>query len=141
MRFGERITFKENIPEQLPDIKVPAFIIQPFIENAIIHGVGNYVDGGKVCLKVIEEGDLVIIKIEDNGVGMSSDTIERIISDDNLLESNTGDNGIGIINVKKRLNMFYCKKRIMTIDSNTGCGTVVTIRLPISNEVGEPQNV
>jgi two-component system, sensor histidine kinase YesM len=129
-RFGERIKFELFVGPELPNIKMPALIIQPMIENAVIHGVGDMVVGGMVKIIVKLEGNLLKISIEDNGPGIDSEIIENIMSVETP-ESKNGL-GIGIINVKRRLEMFFGGRGLLIIESSPGCGTVVTINLPIN---------
>lgn len=128
-RFGDRIRFELSVEPGLPNIKMPAMIVQPMIENAVIHGVGEMVGDGLVKIIVRKNGRFVRIDIEDNGQGIDSETIENIMAS----ETQAGENGLGIgtINVKKRLEMFFGEKGLFHMESSPGCGTVITVNLPI----------
>ncbi len=129
-RFGSRITFSIEIRGDIPNIKMPALVIQPIIENSVKHGVGDMVDGGFIRVKCWLENNYVNISVEDNGKGIDSETIESILLEDSLEGSKSA--GIGILNVKKRLEMFFGEKGLLGIDSSTGVGTIVSIRLPLN---------
>ena len=84
MRFGDRIRYEEEIARDVdPDrITVPALIIQPLVENAVIHGLSHSLEGGKVCIFIsrTEENDagFIVIRIEDTGEGMDEETLLKV---------------------------------------------------------------
>ncbi|MBP3879143.1 MAG: histidine kinase, partial [Lachnospiraceae bacterium] len=84
MRFGDRIRYEEEIARDVdPDrVSVPALIIQPLVENAVIHGLSHTVEGGKVCISIrrTEEtnGRFIVIRIEDTGEGMDEETLLKV---------------------------------------------------------------
>jgi LytS/YehU family sensor histidine kinase len=82
VRFGERLQVKWDLPERLPERQMPAFLIQPLVENAVRHGLSPKESGGTVTLRVLEHS----IVIEDDGVGCLGHT-----------------EGIGLSNVRQRL--------------------------------------
>jgi two-component system sensor histidine kinase YesM len=108
-------------------------MIQPIIENAIYHGM-EYMDGdGLIDIDAFaQDGDL-LFKITDNGMGMTSDVVERLLTpsaDSAHLESVSGGSGIGLLNVQERIQLYFGKEYGLTIDSEPDEGTTVTIRLP-----------
>jgi sensor histidine kinase YesM len=132
-RYGTRIAFNMKIMEDIPNIKMPALVIQPIIENSVIHGVGDMVEDGFVRVKCWVENNYVNINVEDNGKGIDSETIECVLLEDSV--ENSKSSGIGILNVKKRLEMFFGEKGLLGIDSSPGCGTIVSIRLPLDRDL------
>lgn len=120
-RFGERLSIMYNISDSLLNIKVPAFIIQPFVENSIKHGISPKPDGGEIEINVSESNGFLTITISDTGIGMSQELL------DNVLVSWPG---IGLKNVNERLKNFYGDDFGLTIKSLTGVGTRICFRIP-----------
>lgn len=120
-RFGDRIQFSSEI-EELPDLELPRLVLQPLVENAVRHGVQPKKDGGTVKLEIKEDGPYAVVTIQDNGIGIEP---ERIGS---LLQGSDDKQGIGIINIHKRLLKYYGEG--LTIRS--GGGTVVSFRIPLA---------
>ena len=127
VRFGHRIRFELAVDDDLPRIIMPGMIIQPLIENAVIHGVKDMTKGAQVLISVRRAQDKVCILVEDNGSGMDSARLEAV-------QSGVEEQSIGINNVRKRLELFFGVKQILTIESAMQCGTAITIALPVSNE-------
>lgn len=100
-RFGNKLNIIYDIDNV--DAKIPSLIIQPLVENAIVHGILKVKGPGTVKISVKEEGSKVKISIEDSGVGISEDVINQIYSD------NVPDNKIGLYNVHSRLKLIYGK--------------------------------
>ncbi len=128
-RFGKRISWKLNVDKNIGNIKIPALIIQPIIENAVVHGVGDMLNGASIAVNIRGSNKEISVTIEDNGKGMESEKIEYILSSEG--EDKQECSSIGLMNVKKRLEMFFGIKGLLNIESSLGCGTVVTLNLPI----------
>lgn len=127
VRFGHRIRFELKVGESVPNVAMPGMIIQPLIENAVIHGVKDMTEGAYVLISVKQKGDKVVILVEDNGSGMDSSRLEAV-------QSGVEEKSIGLGNVRKRLELFFGIKPIMSIESAVQCGTAVTVGLPAGNE-------
>lgn len=130
-RFGKRINvdFKyDNI--NLSEVLIPRFTLQPLVENAIIHGLEPKEEGGRLRIKVYVHDDNAVIKIIDNGVGISKERIESIMSLKE--EKKVGHtSSIGISNVLNRLIIFCGNKNCLEIRSKIGLGTVIEIKMPV----------
>jgi sensor histidine kinase YesM len=123
-RFKERLEFEIICNINVEDVEVPYFIIQPLVENSIIHGIEPKIEGGKIRLKIIRvENNVIIIKVIDTGVGIPKDKLRYLF---NQKDSKS----IGINNVKARLENYYDNKSKFKIQSKEGMGTVITIRIP-----------
>lgn len=125
MRYGSRISFSIHKAEDVPNIKLPAVSIQPLVENAIIHGLKDCTEQGSVAVDIVKAEDAVLITVEDNGHGIPYERLEEIMS--------AQDDGrhIGLHNVQERLRFFFGDKDNLNIESQPGCGTVITLRLPL----------
>ncbi len=116
IRFDNAIEVTINIEEELKDCLVPRFIFQPIIENAIVHGIEKHpMDKEIITLHVEQNGDTILIIIEDNGPGIESAKLDRIMRsiDREPMEVSSGLTGrtnIGLRNVNTRIKIFYGKQ-------------------------------
>lgn len=115
MRFGEALNVRYNI--QCEDFHLPPLTVQPIVENAVKHGLGQKEEGGTIIVRSQETEDCWIIGIEDDGVGFDEEIV--------LHDSRTH---IGIENVRRRLQ--YMCRGTLEIESAPGKGTVASIRIP-----------
>lgn len=132
MRFRDRIKFNVIIDENLNNVKIPGLIIQPLIENAVIHGVESYIKDAQIDVSIEKAGDTVIIKVKDNGVGMEKEKIKEIMEEQGGAAVKS-KHSIGLNNVKKRLELFYGSDDIIKIESEKLFGTTVTLRIPANS--------
>lgn len=127
-RFGERIEYSLNYDDRVMDYCVPSMILQPFVENAIIHGLEPKEDRGLLEVDIRDDIDNILIVIRDNGIGMDEETIRGLLNY-NSDNKNTAKKGIGVSNVIRRLDIRY-GKRVVNIKSASGFGTEINICLP-----------
>jgi two-component system LytT family sensor kinase len=99
-RFGSRLTVLYDIDDEV-EVRIPSLIIQPLVENAIVHGIWKEKGMGTVTISVKDQGDTVRIGIRDTGVGISEETIEKVYSGD------MPENKIGLYNVHQRVKLIY----------------------------------
>ncbi len=113
---------------------LPKLTLQPFVENAVLHGF-TALDGRMPMLAIRCEHtrDGLVIYIEDNGVGMDEDTVNRIIAAANERKEPRTDSGIGIHNVILRLHLNYGDRFRFQIDSTPGTGSTFVLRIPNSD--------
>lgn len=131
IRFGDMIKFEYDIDCSLFEMEVPPLIIQPFVENATIHGIGNIEEGGIIKISLLRSDKGAIIEISDNGVGMNNETISKILSGFKFESEKSGHTtGIGVYNVIQRLKIFFSTQDVIDIESNSKDGTKVTLRIP-----------
>lgn len=135
VRFGDIIRFDFSIDCSLLDIQVPPLIIQPLVENATIHGFESIETGGTVHITLEKNGDIVCIGVADDGVGMDEETQRRVLSLEPFDNEKTGHTtGIGIANVVQRLRLFYGVEDVISIESQIGKGTMVTLKIPFTRK-------
>ncbi|WP_175638704.1 sensor histidine kinase [Metabacillus schmidteae] len=140
MRFGERFTWTVSIPAELESVPIPKLLIQPIVENAILHGVGNKVGQGfvNVIVELSSNQGFVMISIVDTGPGMETEKINKIKSllDTGKVSSLKG-NGMALGNVNKRLNLYYRQHELngINISSKVNEGTCVSFEIPINRSV------
>ncbi len=136
-RFGKRILFEFDLDESFHQTKIPCLVLQPLVENSIIHGVGAAVEGGRVLIQTRYESETGrgLIRIADNGCGMDALTLasvrERLSSDEEQREK------LGLANVYRRLQIFFDEKAVMEIRSAALEGTAIEIMVPVKERDGE----
>jgi len=134
MRFGDRVQYElpdPSAPESsaFSGTMVPVFLLQPLVENAVIHGIAKKEQGGKITISTEQTDDAFQIRVSDTGVGMDPDTLQGLMS---ALRGEPSDVrvGIGIGNLYKRLETLYGPGS-MQISSTAGEGTQVDITIPL----------
>lgn len=130
-RFGNKFEVYYNIEPEVENKRILRFILQPIVENAIVHGLSNSLGKGALEISIGIENECIIIKIEDDGVGM---TLERVGEITKYIDDTTGyDNtqNIGIKNVNQRIKLVYGEDYGLTIKSYENQGSCFIILLPI----------
>jgi sensor histidine kinase YesM len=130
-RFKDRVKFYISMDESLYDVEIPGMTLQPLAENAFIHGIEPKEEGGEISIEAKKEGEFCLIKIEDNGVGMSKDKLQEIMKEDGSLNHKGHTTGIGINNVVKRLKIFCNSEEAFKIESAENMGTKIYIKIPL----------
>ncbi|MGW0613954.1 sensor histidine kinase [Streptomyces sp. NPDC002788] len=127
-RFGDRLSVTLQIaPEVLP-VTLPFLCLQPLVENAVKHGLeGKAVSSGKCHIQITAQdtGAEALVVIEDDGAGMDPDLLRRI-----LARETSPSGGIGLSNVDDRLRQVYGDDYGLVIETATGAGMKITVRLP-----------
>jgi hypothetical protein len=106
---------------------IPFFSIQPLIENAVEHGLLQKIDGESISLICKKKTNLVIIKIEDDGIGISKDSLKKIKK--RLIHQNQLIDHIGIYNCYHRLKLFFEENLEFQMTSTEGKGTCINISI------------
>lgn len=128
-RFADRLEFVKKIECDITNINVPCLTLQPIIENAIMHGIEGKEDGGYVLLHCYQDVSDIYIIIKDNGVGIGEDILGKILSKTEKTPHKGHTTGLGINNVKERLELLFERNDIFEIFSSVGQGTEVRIKL------------
>lgn len=141
MRFGERLKWKIILPDQTKSIQIPKLMIQPLVENAIMHGIEGKVNPGEIKIEVAEvEHDRVIVMVSDDGPGMSDELLNQVTEAMNAegISSKKG-NGVALANVHHRLLLHFAGHETggLQIESVEGKGTMVFFELPYYESKGE----
>jgi two-component system LytT family sensor kinase len=110
-------------------------LIQPIVENSIKHGISPKIAGGTIYLRSRISDGMLVIEVEDDGVGIVEPGSD--VSEWNTPQHGTG---IGMANVRERLNVLYSDAGRVEVESRTGAGTIVRILLPIPHS-GEMDGV
>ncbi|HQL35492.1 MAG TPA: histidine kinase [Bacillota bacterium] len=121
-RFEERLEVVFDVPEDL-EVNVPRLMLQPLIENAIIHGILPKPEGGKIDILVKQEAKQLVFQVKDNGIGMDTKKLLNTLRQEKR-------NSVGIANIDSRLKKLYGKG--LEFKSSLGAGTEVAWNIPLN---------
>lgn len=128
-RYYDKFKVKFDIEEETLQFKMIRFLLQPILENAIIHGVASIEGQGFILIKAYREEDMFKITFTDNGVGFSQERIDEALCDKS--KKKDAFCGIGISNVNDRIKMVYGERYGLKIQSLPNIFTTVEVSLPI----------
>jgi sensor histidine kinase YesM len=114
VRLEDRLYYKLDVPQSIKDLPFPPMLIQPLVENAIRHGIEPKVEGGAVTIRARKNGNVLRVEIVDTGTGLHED----------------GTTGLGLSNVKERLQSLYGDKGRLILEENRPSGLKVIIEVP-----------
>jgi two-component system sensor histidine kinase YesM len=126
IRYSDILSYHIQIGEGIGEYLAPKLMLQPLVENAIYHGLKQKRNKGEIRIEARQEGEDLILTVQDNGIGMSEERVRALMSgiyDDN-------HTGLGLLNVHKRVKLHCGDSYGLTFDSVLGEGTTVTVRLP-----------
>ena len=131
VRYGDKLEVFYDIENGVEDCLIPRFILQPIIENSILHGIAPKATGGTIEINVSLEESKLIIRIEDDGIGMDSDYAELINNKINSPVTDKEDRtGVGIRNVNQRIKFIYGDEYGLKLKSSVNCGSSCIITFP-----------
>ena len=134
-RYRDQFSYEFKVDESCLDYLCNKITLQPIIENAIYHGINGLVDEGEIIISVTDQGDDILMAVEDNGNGMEPEVVQAI-----LQKERSDHAGIGIKNVNDRLKIYFGPKYGITIHSVPDEGTRVEILMPKVTEASDYEN-
>ncbi len=138
IRFNEQIEVKYNIDESCNECKIPKLILQPIVENSIVHGFME--EGGDsltILIKAYREDDILIVEISDDGVGIEEDTLSKLFLTRDVNKFST----VGLNNVNDRIRLYFGDSYGIRVKSELNKGTIVKIILPFALYEGREVHV
>ena len=131
VRFSGDIKYEKDIDKKLLGVEMPSMILQPIVENCVNHGIRDMMGEGKIKVSVYSIEHTACIRVEDNGIGMSEETIQNLMSGKAAeKDDKKSSTGIGMDNVMARLKLFVGSDDVMSIESEgEGKGSKFTIYL------------
>lgn len=146
-RFNNRYAITTDIAPDAMDALFPKMVVQPLVENAIFHGLETVETGGTVTVTITQSPDKrrLLLTVADNGLGITPEDL-KTLEEDRLAYDRTNDfparkHGVGMINIYRRLRLFYGDALDFAIDSTYGQGTTVRISVPVQIDDMEDQHV
>lgn len=144
-RLEDRLKYQLEFEEETLDFLVPKLILQPIIENAIMHGIEPMKKDGRILVEASMEDSVedtlrektLVVRISDNGKGMNEEELEAL--EEKIAGENNGAN-IGMRNIRRRIELTYGQEHAMEIQTVPGKGTTVILRMTAKQQEGEMQN-
>jgi len=134
VRYGDVFTANYDIHERTTKIKILKLVLQPLVENALYHGIKPKGESGNIHIAAKYYNNFVILTIEDDGVGMEEEQVQRIIHG----SCNDKKISFGLWGTIERLRIFYNEEDLFCIESKKNVGTKIIINIPVK---GENENV
>lgn len=133
LRFGDRVNYILTIePEmRLEEYRVLPLLLQPIVENAIVHGLEARESDGTVWLSIYVRNDVVFVDISDNGCGMDEETLQIVMQKVQDYTRKRRKSSIGLYNINRRIKLNYGEQYGLTIQSTLGEGTMVRVTFPV----------
>ncbi len=132
-RYDDRLAYELDVDPRADAVQIPPLIIQPLVENCVLHGLENRMDGGMVRVDIrIEDGQLKV-QVSDNGTGISKARMQQIRQ---MLENKDDyeTNNIGMRNIHMRLQLTYGPEYGLTLASQPGYGTQISFAIPLRSD-------
>lgn len=130
VRYGDIFSIDYDIDERTTKVKILKLVLQPLVENALYHGIKPKGENGTISITTKYYNNFVILTIEDDGVGMDEEDVQKIMS------GNQGDKKVsfGLWGTIERLRIFYNEEDLFFIESKKNAGTRIIINIPVKGE-------
>jgi two-component system LytT family sensor kinase len=123
VRFGDRLGVTVDVADDLRDAQVPVFILQPFVENALKHGVLRGRDANEITISAHATAGILTLEVRDDGLGLAA--------------NGANEAGVGIANARRRLERMYGSvAELVVANAPVSTGVVVSIRMPLTTAAG-----
>lgn len=132
-RYANSFTVSFDVRPEAENCYIPSLLIQPLVENAILHGIDLKRSDGHIIVRVCMDESELAMKVEDNGRGMTAEDLELLMSG----KRRSKFSGIGVRNVRERLRLYYGEKGKLAFYSSEKQGTSAVITLPVSHDAEE----
>jgi len=134
MRMKEKLQYSIQINDDIMNCMIPKLMLQPFVENAILHGLDGKEEGGCVCVTGGFEADHIKFVIRDDGIGMNTETMNRLFDSEawKTATGNAGTSAYAVGNVNERLKIMFKDQYDLNIESEVNIGTTITLRIPLA---------
>lgn len=127
-RLEDQLDYDLYLDPGLENFRIPKLILQPLIENSIKHGILESKQPGYIKVSAYCEGGYVVIRVADNGIGMTLEKRDRVLN--NMNKSSSDGSGLGIFNVARRLQLHFNDQCTFKVESALGKGTSISLFLP-----------
>ncbi|MBR5969619.1 MAG: sensor histidine kinase [Lachnospiraceae bacterium] len=138
-RFADQITVYWEIEEEIEDVSIIKIVLQPLIENAMIHGIfEKESSNGTITVRAFREGNDAVLQVTDDGVGMTSEEVAQYFGETEEVTTTAG--GYGIRNIHARLRLSYGAPYGLSCESEKNKGTTVSVRIPLHQTPSQSQS-
>jgi two-component system sensor histidine kinase LytS len=120
VRLGDKLRFNKAVTPEALAVRIPALTVQPLVENAVKHGIGNLPEGGQITLSAAVKDGRLNIAIADTGAGLPEAPLPQVFT-----------RGVGLSNINERLSALYGAQSRLRIDSRPGQGATVSFAIPL----------
>lgn len=135
MRFAQKLIYEINVAEDIKDYIIPKLVLQPFVENAIVHGFEKQQENCRITVSGHREGEYIKFVVADTGAGMNEEQIAAIFEEDTKKRYSGQRVGrYAVKNVKERLTLKFQDNFVLDIASEIGKGTKVIIKIPYETD-------
>ena len=136
IRYKDRFDIIYDIDESLLKQAVPKLIIQPIVENAIIHGIENSKNKNLLYISIKRENECIVIIVKDTGIGMTDEKVSELLKEPLNAEGDEqkAHTNLGLYAVHKRIQLMYGDLYGLTVHSQAGEGTTVTLHIPFTKK-------
>ncbi len=134
LRFGERLSYEIDCPDEYRSIRIPRLILQPLVENAVIHGIEPSEQPCICRIKIQQEDNILKIVVEDDGVGFDVANVNQILNENENVSSRKSSSSVGLPYVKNRLLLSYPESSFTIVCNET---TRIEIAIPWSELLNE----
>jgi two-component system, sensor histidine kinase YesM len=131
-RYRERFELIWQVAEELLKNLIPKTLIQPLVENALYHGICPKEGPGKIIVSITKTQNDLVIMVEDDGIGMEQEMIQKLLSGEQVYEPESKMRSIGIANIRDRIRYLFGENYGVTIKSTVNKGTRVTVTIPLN---------
>mgnify|MGYP004455645161 FL=1 len=133
--YEKNLTLRADVSDEVRELRMLRFILQPIVENAIFHGIQPKNEDGEIIITAMKRENEIELAVHDNGIGFSKERLKEVTSPE-YISRNKSDEHIGVVNVHNRIRSYYGDEYGIKIDSQQGEGTTIFITLPIIGEEG-----
>jgi two-component system sensor histidine kinase YesM len=127
-RYKEKLSYEIAFSPELYGFKIMKLLIQPLVENAIYHGIKGMDSPGHIKIIGERADSAVVIRVGDNGAGMSAEILNAL-NEGNVEPSTNG--GVGVKNVQERIRLSFGAEYGVRLESIPGAGTTAVVRIPV----------
>ena len=128
IRYKNTFSVSFDVDPDICSCSTVKLILQPILENAINYGVSGMDDTGEIRVEGKREGDDILLSVTDNGIGMSEEEASLVLTDNSRVHKH--GSGVGLVNVNRRIQIYFGNEYGLNIQSEPDEGTTVTIRIP-----------
>lgn len=128
IRYKDKFSVRYEVDEAVYPYSTVKLVIQPILENAIYYGIESMEDDGEIVVRAYREGEGICLEVSDNGLGMTESQVKTLLTNQKKVKSR--GSGVGLINVHKRIRLWYGENYGLSVESCPDEGTTVRIHLP-----------